>query len=73
VASRVEALQAAGRLDRLKGHAAHAWLLQGELDDGAEFGIIGTPFDGHHQGGRDVQTVQSVEGPSTHCPQIGST
>ena len=37
---RIEALEAAGGLDRLEGDAAHARLLQREIDDAAELAVV---------------------------------
>ena len=61
VAGGIKFLQSTGGLDRLKCNAAHAPLLQCEVDDLAYFIVIQPFFKRDDEGGGDVVFVEPIE------------
>ena len=67
----VELLQATRRLNRLKGNAADALLLQREIDDPPQLAIVAPLFHRHDQRGGNIMLVEPVERLLPDSPQIG--
>src|SRR5881394_1898224 len=72
IARGIVVLIATGILDRLKGNAAHTGLLEGKIDDFADFGIVESFFDRNDKGSRDAVRVQAVDGALANRSQIGA-
>ena len=72
VGRRIEAVEPAGRLDRLERHAAHAGLLQREVDDPADLAVVQALLQRHDQRGRDAERVQPLERALAHLAKIGA-
>ena len=64
--------EAAGLLNGLEGDAADAGLLQGEVDDGAEFVVVDAAFHGDDQRGGDAEFVEALEGLFADVAQVGA-
>ncbi len=64
--------EAAGLLNGLEGDAADAGLLQGEVDDAAEFVVVDAAFYGDDEGGGDVELVEALESLFADAAQVGA-
>ena len=64
VAGGIEVLEASGGLDRLERHAAHAGLLEGEVDDLADLVVVHALLQRDDERRRDVALVQVLERPA---------
>ena len=69
---RIEALEPAGGLDRLERHAAHARLLQREVDDPADLAVVEALLDRDDQRRRDAELVQPLERLLADVAQVGA-
>ena len=64
--------RAAGLLDGLEGDAAHAGLLEREIDECAELVVVGTLRDGDDEGGGNVVAVEAFEGLLAGAAEVGA-
>ena len=69
---RVEAVEPPGRLDRLERDAAHARLLQREVDDLADLAVVEALLQRHDERRRDVERVQPLERLARIVAQVGA-
>ena len=72
VARRVEALVAAGVLDRLEGDAAHAFPLQREVDDLAQLVVVLAALHDHHQGGGNDSPFKGFQRLPADAGEVGA-
>src|SRR5205085_5033809 len=72
VARRVEILEPAGSLHGLERHAAHATLLQREVEDLPDLSVVQALLQRHDQRGREVVLVQAIERAPADVAQINA-
>ena len=70
---RIKPFQPPGHLHRLKCHAAHAFLLECEVDDLADFPVVQAFFQRDDERRGDVVLVEAIERLATDVAQVFTT